>query len=113
MPLAARTAGWRPGLRSAMRTATAEQGRQVWKDAREAHLVSLRDSFQCTLDELVQLEQLRERYVRGPDGRPVPHTSAYLLNPELPYEQHADNVADIHSVWGWTRVVAGPPPLNL
>ena len=83
-------------IRSPMRTATAEPGRQVWTDAREAHLVSLRDAVECTLDELVQSEHFRERYVRGPDGRPVPHTSTYLPTPELPYEQHADNVADVH-----------------
>ena len=87
-------------IRSAMRTAAAEPGRQVWTDARGAHLVSLRDAVECTLDELVQSEQFRERYARGPDGRPVPHTSTYLPTPELPYEQHADNVADIHLCLG-------------
>jgi len=87
-------------VRAATRAISADPGRQTWTDDRGAHLVSLRDALECSLAELVASGHFRERLVRGTDGVPVPHTSAYRPTPEAAYELHADHVADVHLCLG-------------
>jgi len=100
-------------IRAALRSIAAEAGRQVWTDKRGAHLVSLRDALECLLAELVASGKFRERLVRGPDGQPVPHTTIFRPAPELPYEQHADDVADIHLCLGLDKGGGGTSTAKL
>jgi len=72
-----------------------------WRTAeRGSHLVSLRDALECLFAELVASAQFRERLLRGPEGNYVPHTTIIIPVPELPYKQHADEVADLHLCLG-------------
>ena len=79
-----------------MRSTAAEPGRYVRNAERGSHLVSLRDALESLFAELVASGLFRERLLRGPDGNYVPHTTTIIPVLELPYEQHADDLADLH-----------------
>jgi len=100
-------------IRSAMRTAATERAWKVWTDARGAHLVSLRDAVECTLDKPFLSEQFMERYVRGPDVRPIRHTSTCPPTPGLPYEQHLDDVTGVHPCLGLDESGSGTSTAKL
>lgn len=87
-------------LHGELRALAQERGRQVRTDARGAHLVGMRDASEYLLVELVTAGLFRERLARGSNGEATPHTAVHYLVPELPYQLHADSVADVHLCLG-------------
>ncbi|KAK1866725.1 hypothetical protein I4F81_009240 [Pyropia yezoensis] len=87
-------------MRGELRAFAQEPGRQVRTDARRAHLVGLRDAIECLFAELVTAGLFREGLVRGSNGEATPHTAVYYPIPGVPYQLHADSVADVHLCLG-------------